>query len=137
MIIDTSVIIAIMNNEPERDTALNLLENADNVKIAAGTLMEATLIVQRRYGAKGQAELDIILEGASVQCIASSRAHVGIIEAAFEKYGKGQDNKAQLNYGDCFAYALAKETNETLFFKGEDFLYTDLKLMRLDASDAR
>ncbi|MEM8987289.1 MAG: type II toxin-antitoxin system VapC family toxin [Pseudomonadota bacterium] len=131
MILDTSVIIAILNKEPERETALNILENADHIKIAAGTLMEATLIVQSRYGAQGQKELDIILESGAVQCVPSTRAHVSLVEKAFAQYGKGQGSKAQLNFGDCFAYALAKETNETLFFKGEDFLYTDLKLMRL------
>lgn len=132
MILDTSVLVAILNDESEKDAALNLLQNADNLKISAGTLMETTLIVQARYGLKGQAELTTILESAGVECVASSREHVRIMERALEKYGKGRNNKAQLNYGDCFAYALAKETSETLLFKGDDFLHTDLKLMRLD-----
>lgn len=94
--------------------------------------MEITLIVQVRFGAQGQSELDVIIQSADIQCISSTREHVRIMEDAFGKYGKGHNNKAQLNYRDYFAYALAKETGETLLFKGEDFVHTDLKLMRLD-----
>ena len=133
MILDTSVIVAIMNHEPERDTALNLLEKADNLKIAAGSLMEVTIIMRARYGDAGLTALNGLLEMAGFVCVPTTRNHAEIVGGVLERYGKGRNNKAQLNYGDCFAYALAKETWETLLFKGDDFIHTDLKLMRLDA----
>lgn len=133
MILDTSVIIAVMNNEPERETALNLLENADALKIAAGTLMETALIVTARFGEDGLGQLERLLDKAGCECVPSTRSHVEIVTRILARYGKGRDNKAQLNYGDCFAYALAAETGETLLFKGGDFIHTDLKLMRLGA----
>ncbi len=132
MILDTSVLIAIINNEPEKETALNLLENADNLKISAGTLMETTIIIRARYGEAGVVRLNSLLDAAGCSCVTATRNHVKIVDGVLERYGKGKNNKAQLNYGDCFAYALAKETNETLLFKGNDFIHTDLKLMRID-----
>lgn len=122
-----------MNDEPEREVALNILENADNLKMAGGSLMEVTVIVQSRFGEAGLDELDIIIASANIQCVASTEEHARLTRTAFKRYGKGQNNRAQLNFGDCFAYALAKDTGETLLFKGDDFIHTDLKLMRLDS----
>ena len=133
MIVDTSALIAIFKDEPEAGDALNFLENADNLKISNGTMFECVIVLQSQLGAAGVQKLHAALSVGDIQQVPVNDEQVRIIEKGFVRYGKGQGGKAGLNFGDCFAYALAKETGETLLCKGNDFIHTDIEVIRLDS----
>jgi ribonuclease VapC len=92
--------------------------------ISAGTLLEASIVLQSKLGEAGVADLDELLAAAGVRCVAVDLAQAHAAREAFARFGKGRD-AAGLNFGDCFAYALAKVGNAPLLFKGEDFPRTD------------
>ncbi|GGD01103.1 type II toxin-antitoxin system VapC family toxin [Aquisalinus flavus] len=133
MIVDTSVLIAMIMDEPDASKAYDALSSVSDLKISTGTLVECATVVQAQLGKRGWIRLHQTLVEANVEFVPFSSSQAQIARGAFPKYGKGQNNRAQLNFGDLFAYALARETGETLFFKGADFVHTDLKLLRLDA----
>ena len=93
--------------------------------ISAATVVEATLVIESRYGPAGGRELDFLIAkaGLSIESVTAEQAEVA--REAWRRYGKGR-HSAGLNFGDCFSYALAKVTGEALLFKGEDFTKTDI-----------
>lgn len=111
--------------EPERDQFIAALAQAADPLISAGTLLEASIVVRRKLGDGGVADLDELLATAGVRCVAVDLAQVHAARDAFARFGKGRD-AAGLNYGDCFAYALAKIMQVSLLFKGDDFRRTDV-----------
>jgi ribonuclease VapC len=126
MVIDTSVVVAILTDEWEAPLFEEALE-ADPVRLmSAASLLEAALVVEARLGEAGGRELDLLLHAASVDVVAVTREQAELGRRAWRRYGKGR-HPAALNYGDCFAYALAKLTGEPLLFKGEDFARTDVR----------
>jgi ribonuclease VapC len=125
VVLDTSALLAILLGEPERDQFIAALAEAADPLISAGTLLESSLVVQSKLGDDGLADLDELLATAGVRCVAVDLAQVHAARAAFARFGKGRD-AAGLNYGDCFAYALAKVAQVALLFKGDDFGQTDL-----------
>ena len=129
MIVDTSAVIAILLKEPECSAFLDILEKADVVKISAVTVLEASIVMHGRYGRDGVVRLHALLAGIGAQEVDFTPAHRSEAESAFVTYGKGQGHKAQLNYGDCISYALAKSAELPLLFKGNDFTHTDLELV--------
>ena len=131
MIVDTSALIAILLNEPEKSAFLDILEKADAIKISAVTVLEAVIVMHGRYGANGVDKLHALLNGIGAREMEFTPEQRMAAEKAFTVYGKGQGHKAQLNFGDCASYALAKTTGEPLLFKGHDFIHTDLKLISL------
>lgn len=135
MIIDTSIIMAMLLDEPEAGEAYNILTTVDRLKISAGTLVECSVVVHTRLGKQGHDRLHQTLKNANVDVIPVSQEHAGIAQDAYIRYGKGQKNKARLNFGDLFAYALAKESGEALLCKGNDFIHTDIEVIRLNAED--
>lgn len=127
MVIDTSAIIAILFDEPERE-AFNLkIAAADQRLISAPTLVECSLVVESRKQSLGQAELELFVYTAALTVVPFDQAQADLATAAWRSYGKGR-HPASLNLGDCFAYALAKARNQPLLFKGEDFSKTDISL---------
>ena len=130
MVLDTSVFLALLNREPEADNFAAAIEEAESILVSASTYVEAGIIVTRRFGEKGRAFLDEIIMNAGIQITPVTPTQARLAVDAFAKYGKGQGHPAQLNFGDCFAYALAKESDRPLLFKGEDFAKTDLRLFR-------
>jgi ribonuclease VapC len=126
MVIDTSVVVALLTDEWEAPLFEGALE-ADPVRLmSAASLLEAALVVEARLGEAGGRELDLLLHAASVDVVAVTREQAELGRRAWRRYGKGR-HPAALNYGDCFAYALAKLTGEPLLFKGEDFARTDVR----------
>jgi ribonuclease VapC len=99
--------------------------------ISAGTLLEASIVMQARTGYDGVADLDELLAVAAIRCVAVDETQAHLARAGFERYGKGRA-PAGLNFGDCFAYALANATSRSLLFKGDDFGQTDLRSARAD-----
>ena len=130
MVIDTSAIIAILFDEPEREAFVDAIL-ADPVRlVAAPTLVEATLVAEAKAGENAGRELDLLLDRLDVTIVACTEDHALIARSAWRKYGRG-NHAAALNYGDCFAYAAAKDSGEPLLCKGDDFSKTDVGLVAL------
>jgi len=125
VVLDTSALLAMLLGEPERDRFIAALAEAEDPLISAGTLLEASIVVQNKLGDAGLVDLDELMSAAEVRCVAVDLAQVHAARDAFARFGKGRD-AAGLNSGDCFSYALAKVTGQSLLFKGEDFSQTDM-----------
>ncbi|MEN3952335.1 type II toxin-antitoxin system VapC family toxin [Iodidimonas sp. SYSU 1G8] len=125
MVVDTSALVAILLNEPER-AAYNASIAASAIRlISAASLLEAALVIESRKGASGQAELDRFVLRARLDVVAFDALQAEAARFGWRRFGKGR-HPAALNFGDCFSYALAKCTGEPLLFKGTDFSMTDI-----------
>jgi len=125
MVIDTSALLAILLDEPERRGFNELIEAARTRLISAATLLETAIILEARRGEAAGRELDLFLHRARFEVVPVDADQVEIARAAYRRYGRGF-HPAGLNYGDCFSYALAAATGEALLFKGSDFAQTDI-----------
>jgi ribonuclease VapC len=125
MVLDTSALLAILFNEPERRAFTESIEAAERRLLSAANFVETSMILESRHGAEGVRSLDRLLAAANVEIVAVDAAQAIAAREAFRQFGKGR-NAAGLNFGDCFAYALAKCRTEPLLFKGNDFSQTDL-----------
>lgn len=126
MIIDTSAIIAILRREPEHARFSVILDGSSVNRISAGTLVEAYMVVDRWKDPLLSSRFDDILDRFSVHIEPVTPDQARIARQAFRDYGRGSGHPANLNFGDCFSYALARATREPLLFKGRDFSRTDL-----------
>jgi ribonuclease VapC len=130
MFVDASAIVAILTREPEADSLADLLEAAPSPITSPIAVFEAALgICRKRHASVEEAEDDVreFLELARIQLIPITAKEADTALAAFSRYGKGRGHPAQLNLGDCFAYAVAKNHRTSLLFKGEDFNKTDIR----------
>jgi ribonuclease VapC len=126
MILDTSAVSSIFFGEPERDHFLQLIHDADSCRISAANFVELSLVIEGQLGPQAGRQLDMFFRRAEIviEAVTVDQAHLA--RQAFLDFGKGR-HPAQLNFGDCFAYALAKATGEPLLFKGMDFSKTDIR----------
>jgi ribonuclease VapC len=130
MFVDASAIVAILTREPEADSLADLLEAAPSPITSPIAVFEAALgICRKRHASVEEAEDDVreFLELARIQLIPITAKEADTALATFSRYGKGRGHPAQLNLGDCFAYAVAKNYRTSLLFKGEDFNKTDIR----------
>ncbi|MEG3123567.1 type II toxin-antitoxin system VapC family toxin [Sphingomonas sp. GB1N7] len=127
MIVDSSAIMAIILNEPERHAMIEALGQSDRNAISAGTWIELSAVLTRRPGNDLFERLRTVTDVVSIfiEPVSVEQAEIG--HQAYRRYGRGSGHKSDLNFGDCFAYALAKATGEPLLFKGNDFSQTDIK----------
>ncbi len=125
MVIDTSALLAILQNEPERRLFNETIEGAESRLLSIGNFVETSIVIESRHGAEGLRDLDLFLERAGVQFVAIDIEQGKAARRAFNRFGKGR-HPAGLNYGDCFAYALASVRGEPLLFKGGDFSKSDI-----------
>jgi ribonuclease VapC len=130
MFVDASAIVAILNQEPEADRFSDAIEASGQAITSPIAIFEATLAICRvRHAAVEEAAADVneFLSIASIRCmtITADQAHTAL--DAFARYGKGRGHPAQLNLGDCFAYAVARDRRVPLLFKGNDFSQTDIE----------
>ena len=125
MVIDTSALVAILLDEPERRAFNEKIEADPRRLVSAVTFVEAALVIEARVGEAGGRELDLFLHRANVETVPVDADQAEIARRAFRRYGRGR-HPAGLNFGDCFAYALVKTTGEPLLFKGDDFGRTDI-----------
>jgi ribonuclease VapC len=125
MIVDTSALVAILLNEGDAEVYARAINEAESPRISAANLVETAIVVEALAGDGGSRQFDAFLRsaGIAVEPVTEEQAHVA--RQAWSDYGKGR-HVARLNFGDCFAYALAKVTGEPLLFKGEDFRKTDV-----------
>lgn len=126
IVADTSAIVAIAFDEPEREPFGHCVEQAGKVLISAVSVLEARMVVHGRRGQRAVALVDDLLRLPFFEAVAPGGAETDAAYAAFVVYGKGSGHPAGLNFGDLFSYALAKTRNLPLLFKGDDFAQTDI-----------
>ncbi len=129
MFVDASAIVAILTREPEADALAEVLETARSPITSPIAIFEAALgICRKRHASVEEAEADVreFLEVAAIRAVSITEREAETALAAFSRYGKGRGHPAQLNLGDCFAYAVAKNHRTALLFKGEHFDKTDI-----------
>lgn len=125
MVIDTSAILAMLFDEPEADEFERLVEADPVVLVSAVSRVEAAFVIEGRKGDAGRIRLNRFFELVRAEVVPVGADQAEVACEAFRRYGKGR-HPANLNFGDVFAYALAKTTGEPLLFKGDDFRLTDL-----------
>lgn len=127
MVIDTSGLLAIFMGEPERKRFLDLITGAERRLISAANALETGIVLEAKRGEAAGREFDLFLQRAQIEVVAVDFEQVEMARLAWRRYGKGR-HPAALNFGDCFAYALAKTSGEPLLAKGDDFGQTDVEL---------
>jgi ribonuclease VapC len=125
MVIDTSALLAILQDEPERRAFNEAIEAAASRAISVASWVEVSMVIETRTGAEGLRDLDLFVDRARIEIVPVNVEQGKAARRAFSRFGKGR-HPAGLNYGDCFAYALASHLGEPLLFKGEDFGKTDV-----------
>lgn len=126
MVLDTSALIAILFGEPEADAFLDRISQDTKRLLSAGTALELMIVIESRKGEIGGRDLDLFLHRANIDIVPFDSEQAELARAAWRHYGKGNHHPAQLNFGDCFAYALSKASGEPLLFKGNDYTQTDV-----------
>jgi ribonuclease VapC len=125
VVLDTSALLAILLRERGHEALSELLADAEDPLISAATLLEASIVMQAKTGDDGVDALDALVAAASVRCVAVDCIQALVARDAYARYGKGRSSAA-LNFGDCFAYALARVQRRPLLFKGDGFSATDI-----------
>lgn len=126
MIIDTSAIIAILRNEPEAAFCAQAIADARNRRVSAVSYVEAAVVIDASGDPIASRRVDEFFKIAHISIEAVTETQAFIARDAYRDFGKGSGHPAKLNFGDCFAYALAKSRREPLLFKGNDFTHTDI-----------
>ena len=126
IVIDSSVLVAILRDEPDRPVFIDAIVDHGGPCISAATYVEASMVMELRFGDRGGREIDTLLDDVGIATVPFDQAQAKLAREAFRRFGKGR-HRAALNFGDCFAYALAKTLDAPLLFKGDDFALTDLK----------
>jgi ribonuclease VapC len=130
VIVDTSVLIAILRGEPEADEFIDALVSADTRRMSAPTYVETAAVVDANHDPVLSRRLDELVDAAGVEVEPFTERHASIARQAYRDFGRGSGHPARLNLGDCFSYALAAAAGEPLLFKGDDFSHTDLRPAR-------
>lgn len=125
MVIDTSALLAILQDEPERRALNEAIEATDSRLLSVASFVEVSIVLEARHGAEGVRDLDLFLDRAGIEIVGVDVEQGRLARHAFSRFGKGR-HAAGLNFGDCFPYALAAELAQPLLFKGEDFAQTDV-----------
>jgi len=124
IILDTSAVLAILWDEPEADAFMKIVADADALLMSTATRLELQVVCLRRKGEPEAENISRFIDEFDVGLAPFDEPQLALAEQAFAKYGSGRHG---LNFGDCFAYALAKARDLPLLFKGEDFAATDVK----------
>ena len=128
VIVDSSAPIAILQDEPERTAFNEALARADVCQMSAATFVEVSIVVEAGHGYDGVRDLDLLMATAGITIVPVDVEQAHVAREAYRRYGKGRATGANLNYGDCFAYALAKATGLPLLFKGNDCSQTGIEV---------
>lgn len=125
MVVDTSAFVAILTGEGERAAFIEAIEAAERRLVSAATFVETSIVLESRYGVEGVRDFDLFLKAAHAELVPLDSDQADAARRAYSRFGKGR-HRAALNFGDCFAYALAATRGEPLLFKGDDFIHTDV-----------
>jgi ribonuclease VapC len=126
MVLDTSALLALLLDEPEADAFRVAVEEDSTRLVSAATVLETAIVIEARKGVPAGRELDGLIQTAEVEVVPVDVEQVKEARRAYRRFGKGH-HAAGLNYGDVFAYALARVSGEPLLFKGDDFTRTDVR----------
>ena len=126
MIVDTSALIAILKEEPEAAKFIELIDSAVHCRISAANYVETAVVVDGNRDPIMSRRFEDFLRQAEIEVRPVTIEQARLAREAYRDYGKGSGHPARLNFGDCFAYALAKDAGEPLLFKGDDFRQTDV-----------
>ena len=126
MIIDTSALVAILRNEPEARAFAQAIDSARARRISAATYVEVGAVIDGARDPVASRRLDELLDVARITIEPVTEDQARRAREAYRDFGKGSGHPAALNFGDCFAYALATSTGEPLLYKGNDFTMTDI-----------
>ncbi|MDR1213516.1 MAG: type II toxin-antitoxin system VapC family toxin [Propionibacteriaceae bacterium] len=132
MILDTSAIVAILNDEPEADAFIRIIAAEAEPLISAPTVVELHAVADGRGDPAQARRVDQLLRTLGVRVVAFDADQADVARSAYRDYGRGSGHPAKLNLGDCFTYALAASTGQPLLCKGDDFWRTDLDLVPVD-----
>ena len=127
MIIDTSALAAIVFREDDRDSYRQAIILAPRRVISAATYLELSIVVDSRHDPVVSRSLDDLLTSLGIEVADLTADQARIARSAHRDFGRGSGHPARLNLGDCFSYALAKQTDEPLLWKGDDFGHTDVR----------
>jgi ribonuclease VapC len=126
MIVDTSAIVAILRDEPEASSCAEAIAGAKSRRVSAVNFVEAAAVIDGGRNPISSRRFDDLFREAGLRIEPVTEAQARIAREAYRDFGKGSGHAAGLNFGDCFAYALAKAMDEPILFKGNDFRHTDL-----------
>jgi ribonuclease VapC len=125
IVVDTSIVIAIIKDEPEAAAFVDILDESRMTIMSVVSYVEAHMVTNDRRLRTEATDVDNVLAAAGIEIVDVTRDQAGLAVSAFLAYGKGR-NRARLNLADCFSYALAKSRGAPLLFKGDDFSKTDI-----------
>lgn len=127
IVVDSSALVAILDGEPDAAEFAEAVADSTAPLLSAAALVETGIVMLRRHGPPGWRKVNALVHDAGIRVEGVTAYQAKLAVEAFAAYGKGVPGGADLNFGDCFSYALAKATDSPLLFKGDDFSRTDLK----------
>ncbi len=126
MIVDTSALVAILRDEPEAESFALVLAADPSPQMSTANYLETAIAIDSSRDPIASRQVDHLVAKARIVLEPVTPEQAQVARAAYRDFGKGSGHPAQLNFGDCFAYALAKCTDQPLLFKGDDFPHTDV-----------
>jgi ribonuclease VapC len=130
VVIDTSAILAILFDESEATRLIDAIDSDPVRAVGAPTLVEAGAVIVARKGSAGAVALDALMQRCDMTVEPISADAADFARSAYSRYGKGVGSPGVLNYGDCLSYGIAQALNQPLLFKGDDFSYTDVVVVK-------
>jgi ribonuclease VapC len=127
MIVDSSALVAAIKRESDGIRLSRIMDVAHTLRISAASYLETSIVIDELRSPAHSARLDDLIEEMEIVIEPVTLAQAKIARQAYRDYGKGSGHPANLNFGDCFSYALAREKREPILYKGDDFVHTDLK----------
>lgn len=127
MIVDTSAVVAILRGEPDAGSYGDALARAVEPRMSAGTYLETAIVVDLNGDPVLSGRLDDLMSAVGMGVEPVTKEQADVARRAYRDFGKGRGHRAALNFGDCFAYALARVSGEPLLYKGDDFSHTDVE----------
>lgn len=129
MVVDTSAVVALLFDEADAELYEAALAGSDEGCMSAATVLECGIVLLARHGPAGAQKLDALVAEAAIEIVPFDEDQLALARAAYQRFGRGR-HAAALNFGDCFAYALAKARGLPLLYKGDDFAQTDVESAR-------
>lgn len=127
MIVDTSALVAILRDEPDAESFALALAAAPALRMSVANYLEAAIVIDSARDPVASRQVDKLVARAGLTLEPVTAEQVRVARAAYRDFGRGSGHPAKLNFGDCFAYALARCVDEPLLFKGDDFGHTDVE----------
>jgi ribonuclease VapC len=127
MIVDSSAMVAVIKREPDWLALSEKMDSAGSLRISAASYLETAIVLDKHRDPVRSAGLDELILDLEMVIEPMTAAQAKIARQAYRDYGRGSGHPANLNFGDCFTYALARDKREPLLYKGDDFVHTDLR----------